>query len=94
MAAGGGSATLIHRADALGELLAALKGRFGALRLLPIHPRAGTPALRVLVQGRKGSRAPLTLLPGLELHGNGNRFISEVDAILRRSAQLDLGFGS
>ena len=94
MAAGGGSATLIHRADALGELLAALEGRFGALRLLPIHPRAGTPALRVLVQGRKGSRAPLTLLPGLELHGNGNRFISEVDAILRRSAQLDLGFGS
>lgn len=91
---GGGSATLIHRAEALGELLELLEGRFGALRVLPIHPRAGTPAVRVLIQGRKGSRAPLTLLPSLILHGIGNRFLPEVDGILRRSARLDLGFGT
>jgi tRNA1(Val) A37 N6-methylase TrmN6 len=94
LAADGGSATLIHRTEALGELLAVLKGRFGALMVLPIHPRAGTPAVRVLVQGRKGSRAPLTLLPGLILHGIGSAFLPEVDAILRRSASLDLGFGT
>jgi tRNA1(Val) A37 N6-methylase TrmN6 len=94
MAAGGGSATLIHRADALGELLATLAGRFGALKVLPIHPRAGAPAVRVLLQGRKGSRAPLALLPGLVLHGSGNRFLPAVDGILRRGAALDLGFGS
>ena len=94
LAASGGSATLIHRPEALCELLAALEGRFGALKVLPIHPRAGAPAVRVLVQGRKGSRAPLTLLPGLLLHGNDNRFLPEVDGILRHRASLDLGFGT
>jgi tRNA1(Val) A37 N6-methylase TrmN6 len=93
MAANGGSATLVHRAEALGELLALLEGRFGALKVLPIHPRPGTPAVRVLVQGRKGSRAPLTLLPGLILHGDENRFLPEVERILRGHASLDLGFG-
>jgi tRNA1(Val) A37 N6-methylase TrmN6 len=93
LAASGGSATLIHRAEALGELLALLEGRFGGLRVLPIHPRAGAPAVRVLVQGRKGSRAPLTLLPGLFLHGDDNCFLPDVEAILRRRAGLDLGFG-
>jgi tRNA1(Val) A37 N6-methylase TrmN6 len=94
LAASGGSATLIHRPEALGELLALLEGRFGALKVLPIHPRAGAPAVRVLVQGRKGSRAPLTLLAGLMLHGNDNRFLPEVEGILRHGASLDLGFGT
>ena len=48
--------------------------RFGALKVLPLHPRAGAPAHRVLVQGIKGSRGPLQLLPGFVLHGDGNAF--------------------
>jgi tRNA1(Val) A37 N6-methylase TrmN6 len=93
MAAPGGTVTLVHRAEALGELLAALRGRFGALSILPIHPRKGAPAHRVLVSGRKGSRATLRLQPGLVLHGNGNRFLPEVEAILRDGAPLALGHG-
>jgi tRNA1(Val) A37 N6-methylase TrmN6 len=94
LAASGGSATLIHRAAALREVVTSLEGRFGALKVLPIHPRAGAPAVRILVQGRKGSRAPLTLLPGLVLHGHDSRFLPEVEEILRRRAGLDLGFGT
>jgi tRNA1(Val) A37 N6-methylase TrmN6 len=94
VAADGGSATLIHRAEALGELLARMERRFGALKVLPIHPRDGTPAVRVLIQGRKGSRAPLTLLPGLVLHGHGNTFLPRVSEILRHGASLDLEFGT
>jgi tRNA1(Val) A37 N6-methylase TrmN6 len=94
LAANGGSATLIHRAAALRDVLTSLKGRFGALKVLPVHPRAGAPAVRILVQGRKGSRAPLTLLPGLVLHGHDSRFLPEVEEILRRRAGLDLGFGT
>jgi tRNA1(Val) A37 N6-methylase TrmN6 len=94
LAGSGGSATLIHRAAALRELLASLEGRFGALKVLPIYPRAGAPAVRVLVQGCKGSRAPLSLRPGLILHGHDNRFLPGVEEILRRRAGLDLGFGT
>ena len=63
-----GTLTLIWRADGLAEVLAALDDRFGDIAVLPVHGRAGQPAIRVLVRARKGSRAPLALLPGLMLN--------------------------
>ena len=88
-AAQDGLATMIHRADALGVLLDGLGRRFGALRVLPLYPRAGDAAHRVIVQGRKGSRAPLTLLPGMALHGEGHAFVGPIDAVLRGGAALE-----
>lgn len=88
MAASGGCLTLIHRADELREVLAALDGRFGALEVLPLHARQGAPAHRIIVRGRKGSRAPLKLLAGRALHGEGNRFLPEVEAVLRDGQPL------
>ncbi len=88
MCRGGGGMALIHRADALGAVIAATGERFGDLRILPVHPRAGEPAHRIVVLGRKGSRAPLVLLPALVLHGPGNDFLPEVKAILRDGAPL------
>lgn len=86
----GGSATLIHRADALHAILSALSGRFGGTLVLPVHPREAEPASRVLVQATKGSRAGLELLPGLVLHAAGHGFRPEVKAILRQGAALPL----
>ena len=59
-----GTVTLIWRADGLGEVLAALAHRFGAISVLPIHPKPGVPAIRVLVCAGKDSSGPLSLLPG------------------------------
>jgi tRNA1(Val) A37 N6-methylase TrmN6 len=85
----GAMATVIFRADGLDLVLSAAEGRFGGLDILPIHPRAGEPALRVLVRGVKGSGAPLRLLPPIVLHGDrGSAFRPEVDAILRDGAGL------
>lgn len=86
----GGTATMIHKADALGDVLAAFAGRFGALRILPIHPRVSEPAIRVLVSGTKGSRAALTLLPGFVLHGEGQAFTPAATAILKEGGPLAL----
>jgi tRNA1(Val) A37 N6-methylase TrmN6 len=85
-----GIATLIHRADALGSLLSALDGRFGAVKVLPAFPRPGASANRVIIQGVKGSRAPLRILPGLILHNDDNSFRPEVNAILRHGAALHM----
>jgi tRNA1(Val) A37 N6-methylase TrmN6 len=86
----GGTATLIHRADALDALLAALAGRFGGIRLRPIQPHATAPAHRVLVSAVKGSRAPLTLLPALVLHrADGAGYLPAIEAVLRDGAALD-----
>jgi tRNA1(Val) A37 N6-methylase TrmN6 len=88
-AANDGLVTVIHRAEALGALLDGLSRRFGALRVLPLHSRVGTAAHRIIVQGRKGSRAPLSLHQGLVLHGDGNAFVPAIDAVLRDGAALD-----
>ena len=90
MAAPGGTATIIHKADALGKVMGALSGRFGGLRILPIYPREHSSAIRVIVHGTKGSRAPMTLLPPLILHGEGNSFLPAADAIFRSGAALPL----
>jgi tRNA1(Val) A37 N6-methylase TrmN6 len=90
MARPGGHAVVIHKAEVLPELLAALVGRFGDLVLLPIHPRSGSPASRVLVRGLKGSRAPLQIRQALVLHDAAGAFMSAVEAILRRGAALHL----
>jgi tRNA1(Val) A37 N6-methylase TrmN6 len=87
----GGTATIVHRADALPELLKHCAGRFGALTVYPLFPRRGEAASRILLQGVKGSRAPLRLLPGMVLHEDGRAFTLEAQAILRHGASLDLG---
>lgn len=73
----GGRLGLIHRADALPACLEALRGRFGSVRVRPVHPRADRDAIRILVSAVKGSRAPLSLAPPLVLHGADGRFTAE-----------------
>ena len=84
-----GRATMIHKAEALPRILNAFENRFGGIIVLPIHARDGEPAIRVIVQGIKASRAPLVLKPGVILHGQGQAFRPEIDNILRRSAALE-----
>lgn len=87
---GGGVLTLIHRADKAGEILAAMDGRLGAVTVYPVRPHAAAPASRVLVRGAKGSRAPMTLLRGIDLHdASGAKFTSEAEAIFRGRASID-----
>jgi tRNA1(Val) A37 N6-methylase TrmN6 len=84
----GGTIALVHRADALGDLLEASRRRFGALRIQPLHPREGAPANRVIVSGVRGSRAPLSLCAGLVLHAEEGGFTPRVEAALRHGAAL------
>jgi len=85
-----GRLTLIHRVDALQEILQALSGRFGDIRILPIYAHVTGPATRLLVEGTKGSRAPLTLLPGLILHEPDGTFTPFADALHKGEAALTL----
>ena len=84
----GGTLTLIHRAERLGDILALLGGPLGALVVFPLWPGQSRPAGRVLVQGRKGSRAPLALMPGLILHEENGRLSGAAEAVLRHGEAL------
>jgi tRNA1(Val) A37 N6-methylase TrmN6 len=86
----GGTFLMIHRSDALPDILAAFGRRIGAVRILPIHPQKGREANRILVRGKKGSRAPLSLAPGLVLQDQG-RFTPLAEAIHHGDALIDWG---
>ncbi len=84
-----GSLTLIHRADRLGEVLAAVAGQAGEVKVFPLWPGGDKPAKRVIVRCRKGLTTPLSLLPGLVLHGPGGAYTDEAQKILRDGEALD-----
>jgi tRNA1(Val) A37 N6-methylase TrmN6 len=85
----GGALVAIFRADGLRKLLSALGDRFGGAAVLPIYPRAGIEAHRVIVAARKGSRGPLRILPPLTLHpATGSSYLPEAERILRDGAGL------
>lgn len=81
-----GTVTVVHRAETLGKLLTAMEPKFGDIRIAPLYARAGSVASRIIVQGVKGSRAPMQLLPGMILHSEDNNFTPDAEAVLREGA--------
>lgn len=86
----GGHLGMIHRAAALDAILQALTGRFGDCRIVPVHPTRAAAASRVLILATGGSRAGLSLMPGLILHREDGRWTEEADLILHGERQIAL----
>jgi len=85
----GAGIAIIVRPASLACLLRLMEGRAGGIAVVPIHPTASEPAIRVLLRGWKGSRAPLELSPPLVLHqGPDNRSTGRANAILNGVAAL------
>jgi tRNA1(Val) A37 N6-methylase TrmN6 len=95
----GGWLTVIHLAPRLPDLLAAVDHRLGSVTVLPLAPRQGREATRVILRARKGGRAPFRLLAPLILHegqahdGDRDSYTQEARALLRDAAALDDRFG-
>ena len=86
----GGVLTLIWRADAIAEVLAALDRGFGGLAILPVHGEASAPANRILIRAVKGGRAPTQILPALMLNDESGLPNKRVQDILAGNAALPL----
>jgi tRNA1(Val) A37 N6-methylase TrmN6 len=85
-----GSITVIIRADRMDEVIAHMHRRVGDIMIMPLWPRDGVPAKRVIVQGRKGAHGAASILPGLALHGAVDRYTDAAHKILWDGAALDL----
>ena len=91
MVRAGGTVTVVHRADRLDGLLAALHGRVGGIVVFPLWPdRTSRPAKRVLLRAVKGSATPLRLAAGWVLHEQGGAYSEAAEKILRHGADLPL----
>jgi tRNA1(Val) A37 N6-methylase TrmN6 len=86
----GGILTLIFRADGLPMLLRLLGEQFGAIAILPVHPKPGDAAIRVLLAATKASRRPLAIMPGLVLAEADGTPSAAAEALLRHGAALAL----
>ncbi len=86
-----GTLTLIHLPERLPHLLSLLEDRCGGISVFPLFPAEGAAATRIIVQAKKGSRAPLRLLPGLVLHTPDGAYTRVAEAVLREGEGLDLG---
>ncbi len=84
-----GWVTVIHRAERLDHLLACLWNRAGSIEVLPLWPKAGRPAKRVIVRARKGVATPLRLGTGLILHAADGSYTAAAAAILRDAAAFE-----
>ncbi|MFZ0694943.1 MAG: methyltransferase [Alphaproteobacteria bacterium] len=81
--------TLIHRADRIDDLMAALNDGFGAIAVFPLWPAADRAAKRVIIRARKNAASPAALSPGLVLHGKDGKFTAEAQTILRDARALE-----
>ena len=84
-----GKVALIARPASISPILSALAGRFGGAEIVPIHPTADRPAIRIVVRAVRGARGVPSLMPPLILHGQGdNRFTPRAEAINAGEASL------
>jgi tRNA1(Val) A37 N6-methylase TrmN6 len=90
VAAPKGAMTMIHRADRLEEILAALHGRAGGIVVFPLWPKREVSPKRVIVRARTGSKAPLRISPGLVLHEDDGEYTKMASEILLDGAPIDL----
>lgn len=79
----GGSLTMIHRADKVDKIILGLKSRFGAVEIIPLWPRQGVDAKRVIVRAIKDRRSPARIHAGLVLHSEDGSYTEAAERILR-----------
>lgn len=79
---------MINRADRLPEILSLLYGRLGGIHIIPIWTKEGEAAKRVIIVGRKSSRSPAVLTPGITLMSTDGQRTQQAEAVMRLGAGL------
>ncbi len=85
----GGSLTMIHRADMSDKIITGLGRRFGAVEIIPLYPRTGQEAKRVIIRAIKDRKTPARLHAGLILHEESGAYTARADNILRDGMAIE-----
>jgi len=83
-----GTVTAILPPEQLPVALRALSPDGLGVEILPLWPKQGEPAKRVIIRVQTNARAPLRVLPGIVLHEAGGKPTEAAEAVLRRGGPL------
>jgi tRNA1(Val) A37 N6-methylase TrmN6 len=83
-----GTVSAILAPEQLALALAALSPAGAGVEIIPLWPKIGEPAKRVIVRMRMNSQAPLLLRAGLVLHEPGGAPTPAAEAVLRHAQPL------
>ncbi len=84
----GGSLTMIHRADHTDQIIRALGKSFGATEIIPLWPKSGKPAKRIIIRTLKHRKSPAKIHQGLVLHEDNGDYTEAAENILRGALAL------
>lgn len=90
--------TLICGADGLPDVLAAMGDKLGSAAVLPLAPRMGKPALRIILRARKTGKGAFRLLAPFVIHagdahdGDRESYTPAANSVLRDGASLAAAF--
>lgn len=84
-----GTLTLIHRMEAVPEILSILDGRLGALEIIPIQSKPDKASKRVIVRGILGSRKPFELKSSLLMYEMNGTPTKQAEDILRCAMPIE-----
>lgn len=85
----GGSFTIIHRADHTDRIVQSFGKKFGAMEIIPLHPRTGEPAKRVIIRALKNRKTSAKIHAGIVLHNADGSYTGAADRILRGAEAID-----
>lgn len=85
----GGSFTIIHRADHTDKIIQSFGKKFGAVEVIPLWPRTGETAKRVIIRALKNRKTPAKIHAGLVLHNIDGSYTEAADKILRGGEAID-----
>jgi len=83
-----GTICFIYRADRLADVLKALDGKAGEIQVIPLFPKSGEDASRIIIRARKGIKTPLTLTSGLVLHNKDGSYSDVADQVLKGEGSI------
>jgi len=83
-----GDFTIIFRVDRLSELVHIMHPMFGDIKVIPLYPKAGANALRVIVKGKKNTKGITILDKGMVLHKEDGS--ANMEEILREGKCYDI----
>lgn len=80
-----GYIALIHRTEALNEIVSAMYNKAGNIQILPLYSKEGQRAKRIIVLAQKGSHGVTSILPPLYTHNESGEYSEQAERILRQA---------